>query len=85
MILPRQARDKHRESTQKKDRFVAVTVAHMEAISNVRKRDISNVRVILALFGIFAIDMTDIDAMGIHDPEGYSRHIGDWRSNGGSV
>jgi hypothetical protein len=53
------------------------------AIFNVRERDISNVRVVLASFGIFAIDMTDIDAMGIHDPEGHSRHIDDWRSNGG--
>ena len=52
-------------------------------IFNVGERDISNVRVILASFGIFAIDMTDIDAMGIHDPEGHSRHIDDWRSDDG--
>jgi hypothetical protein len=39
------------------------------AIFNVGERDISNVRVILASFGIFAIDMADIDAMGIHDPQ----------------
>jgi hypothetical protein len=42
-------------------------------------RVIPNVRVVLASFGIFAIDMMDVDAMGIHDPEGHSRHIGDWR------
>ena len=53
------------------------------AIFNVGERDISNVRVILASFGIFAIDMTDIDAMGIRDPEGHNRHIDDWRSNDG--
>jgi hypothetical protein len=52
-------------------------------IFNVGERDISNVRVILASFGIFAIDMADIDAMGIRDPEGHSRHTDDWRSGDG--
>jgi hypothetical protein len=33
------------------------------AIFNVEERDNSNVRVILASFGIFAVDMADIDAM----------------------
>jgi hypothetical protein len=53
------------------------------AIFNVGERDIANARVILASFGIFAVDMTDIDAMGIHDPEGHHRHIDDWRSSDG--
>jgi hypothetical protein len=53
------------------------------AIYNVGERDISNVRIILASYGIFAVDMADIDAMGIKDPEGHHRHIDDWRSNDG--
>jgi hypothetical protein len=53
------------------------------AIYNVGERDIGAVRVILASFGIFAADMMDIDAMGIPDPEGHTRRIGDWRSNDG--
>ena len=39
------------------------------AIYNVGERDIANVRVILASYGIFAVNMADIDAMGIPDPE----------------
>jgi hypothetical protein len=50
------------------------------AIYNVGERDIGTVRVILASFGIFAADMADIDAMGIPDPEGHTRHVDDWRS-----
>jgi hypothetical protein len=53
------------------------------AIFNVGERDISNVRVILASFGIFAVDMAGIDAMRIHDPEGHNMHIDDWRSSDG--
>jgi hypothetical protein len=53
------------------------------AIFNVGERDISTVRVILASFGIFAVDMADIDAMEIPDPEGHNRHIHDWRSSDG--
>jgi hypothetical protein len=53
------------------------------AIYNVGERDIASVRVILASYGIFAVNMTDIDAMGIPDPEGHHRHIDDWRSNDG--
>jgi hypothetical protein len=53
------------------------------AIYNVGERDIGAVRVMLASFGIFAADMMDIDAVGIPDPEGHTRHIDDWRSNDG--
>jgi hypothetical protein len=53
------------------------------AIYNVGEKDISNVRVILASFGIFAVDMAEIDAMGIKDPEGHHGHIDDWRSSDG--
>ena len=53
------------------------------AIYNLGERDIDAVRVILASYGIFAVNMTDIDAMGIPDPEGHHRHIDDWRSNDG--
>jgi hypothetical protein len=45
------------------------------AIYNVGERDIDTVRVILASFGIFAANMADIDAMGVLDPEGHTRHI----------
>jgi hypothetical protein len=74
-----------RESKLAEDERQALehTRAVRMVIFNVGERDISNVRVILASFGIFAIDMTDIDAMGIHDPEGHSRHTDDWRSNDG--
>jgi hypothetical protein len=53
------------------------------AIYDVGERDIGAVRVILASFGIFAANMTDIDAMGIPDPEGHTRHIDGWRSSDG--
>jgi hypothetical protein len=53
------------------------------AIYNVGERDIGAVRVILASFGIFAANMVDIDAMGIPDPEGHTRHIDDWKSSDG--
>ena len=33
--------------------------------------------------GIFAVNMTDIDAMGIPDPEGHHRHTDDWKSDDG--
>jgi hypothetical protein len=58
-----------RESKSAEDGRQAVRMA----IYNVGERDIANVRVILASFGIFAVDMTDIDAMGIHDPEGHPK------------
>ena len=38
---------------------------------------------ILAANRIYAVDMADIDAMGIPDPGGYCRHIDDWKSNDG--
>jgi hypothetical protein len=74
-----------RESKSAEDGRQALehTRAVRMAIFNVGERDISNVRVILVSFGIFAVDMADIDAMGIHDPEGHNRHIDDWRSNDG--
>jgi hypothetical protein len=55
------------------------------AVYNPRERDIEIVRVVLASYKVFAANMVDIDAMGIPDPEGHSRHIGDWRSNGGKT
>ena len=48
------------------------------AVYNLGERGIEIVRVILASYGIFAANMMDIDAMGIPDPEGHSRHIDDW-------
>jgi hypothetical protein len=74
-----------RESKSAEDGRQALehTRAARMAIYNVGERDVANVRVILAAFGIFAVDMTDIDAMGIQDPEGHHRHIGDWRSSDG--
>jgi hypothetical protein len=53
------------------------------AIYNVGERGAGTVRVILAPFGIFAANMADIDAMGIPDPKGHTRHTDDWRSNDG--
>jgi hypothetical protein len=50
---------------------------------NFGEQDIQTVRVILASYGIYAANMTDIDARGIPDPEGHSRHIDDWRSKDG--
>ena len=54
-------------------------------VYNLGDEGIQSVRVILASFGIFAADMLDVDAMGIPDPEGHSRHIGDWRSDDGKT
>jgi hypothetical protein len=50
---------------------------------NFGEEDIKTIRVILAANGIYAADMTDIDAMGIPDPEGHHRHTDDWKSNDG--
>jgi hypothetical protein len=50
---------------------------------NFGEEDMKATRVILAANGIYAVDMTDIDAMGIPDPEGYPRHTDDWKSNDG--
>ena len=59
------------------------TRAERLVVWNFGEKDLKTIRVILAANGIYAIDMTDIDAMGIPDPGGYCRHIDDWKSNDG--
>jgi hypothetical protein len=50
---------------------------------NFGEKDIKTTRVIPEAHGIYAADMTDIDAMGVPGPEGHYGHIDDWRSNDG--
>jgi hypothetical protein len=59
------------------------TRAERMVVWNFGEKDIKAIRVVLAAHGIYAADMTDIDAMGISDPEGHYRHIDDWKSNDG--
>jgi hypothetical protein len=54
-------------------------------VYNLGGKDIGVVPVVLAPFGIFVANMMDIDAMGIPDPEGHSRHIDDWGSSDGKT
>ena len=49
------------------------TRAERMVVWNFGEKDIKTIRVILAANGIYAVDMTDIDAMGIPDPGGYCR------------
>jgi hypothetical protein len=59
------------------------TRAGRMVVWNFGEEDIKTIRVILAANGIYTADMTDIDAMGIPNPEGHYRHIDDWKSNDG--
>ena len=59
------------------------TRAERLVVWNFGEEDMKATRVILAANGIYAVDMTDIDAMGIPDPEGHPKHIDDWKSNDG--
>jgi hypothetical protein len=61
------------------------TRAVQMVLYNLREKGIQIVRVVLASFGIFAANMVDINAMGIPDPEGHSRHTDDWRSGDGKT
>ena len=74
-----------KESKRAEDgrRALEHTRAERLVVWNFGEKDIKTIRVILAANGIYAIDMTDIDAMGIPDPGGYCRHIDDWKSNDG--
>ena len=74
-----------KESKEAKDgrRALEHTRAERMVVWNFGEKDIKTIRVILAANGIYAVDMTDIDAMGIPDPGGYCRHIDDWKSNDG--
>jgi hypothetical protein len=57
------------------------TRAERMVVGNFGEKDIKTIRVVLAAHGIYAADMTDIDAMGIPDPDGHYRHTDDWKSN----
>jgi hypothetical protein len=60
------------------------TRAERMVVWDLGEKDIQTIRVILAAHGIYAANMTDIDAMGIPGPEGHPyRHTDDWRSNDG--
>jgi hypothetical protein len=59
------------------------TRAERLVVWNFGEKDMKTIRVIPAANGIYAVDMTDIDAMGIPDPGGYPRHTDDWKSNDG--
>ena len=74
-----------KESKRAEDgrRALEHTRAERLVVWNFGEKDIKTIRVILAANGIYAVDMTDIDAMGIPDPGGYCRHIDDWKSNDG--
>ena len=66
-------------------RHLEHTRAERMVVYSLGEKDIQTVRVILASYGIFAANMMDIDAMGIPDPEGHSRHIDDWGSGDGKT
>jgi hypothetical protein len=59
------------------------TRAERMVVWNFGEEDIKAIRVILAAHGIYAADMTDIDAMGVPGPEGHYRHTDEWKSNDG--
>jgi hypothetical protein len=50
---------------------------------SIGEEDIQIVRTALAANGIYAANVVDIDAMGIPDPEGHSRHVDDRGSDDG--
>ena len=68
-----------RESKKAEDGRQALehTRAERMVVWNFGEKDIKTIRVILAAHGIYAADKTDIDAMGISDPEGHYRHTDD--------
>jgi hypothetical protein len=74
-----------RESKKAEDgrRAPEHTRAERLVVWNFGEKGIKTIRVVLAANGIYAVDMTDIDAMGIPDPGGYCRHTDDWKSNDG--
>jgi hypothetical protein len=55
------------------------------AVCSLGEREFEILWVVLAAEGIYVANMVDIDAMGVPDPEGHSRHAGDWESGDGKA